>query len=450
MSTTRREFLSLAGTLLVAGVQSSPRQRIIVVGAGLAGLCTAFELVNAGHEVVVLEARSRVGGRVYTIREPFAAGLYAEAGAQTIRTSHTLTMAYAKQFGLPLVPVKGGGGLSVSLIGGVRTVGAKPAPALDAWRTALQAATPVDSPSWPPEQIRAYDSKTLSALYRELGATNEQILQLRQGYLEFLGDGIDAVSALNAIREAASRPSGDPSFYIDGGNDALPKAFAANLGDRVQLNSAVVRIGHRGSGVSVTVRGPGGTRDVTGDRLVCAIPFQTLRDVAIEPAFSAMKMRAIREQKSTSVTRTFLQSRDRYWAAENLSGYVSTDRSIFIEELRSGSAGALLEVYSSGARARELSALDRTHRMATTLELVRQTLGDPGDRISADATVMWHEEQWSKGAYAWFAPGQMMALLPHLARPEGRVHFAGDHTSHMPGWMHGALASAQRVVKEVS
>ena len=206
MSTTRREFLSLAGTLLVAGTQSAQRQRIIVVGAGLAGLCTAFELANAGHDVVVLEARSRVGGRVYTIREPFAPGLYAEAGAQTIRTSHTLTMAYAKQFGLPLTPIKGGsGGLSVSLIGGVRSVGAKPAPAVDAWRSILQAATPIDAPSWPPDQLRAHDSKTLTALYRELGATNEQILQLRQGYLEFLGDGIDAVIALDAIREAASR-----------------------------------------------------------------------------------------------------------------------------------------------------------------------------------------------------------------------------------------------------
>ena len=449
MVTTRREFLSLAGTLLVARAQSTPRQRIIVVGAGLAGLCTAFELANAGHDVVVLEARGRVGGRVYTIREPFAAGLYAEAGAQTIRTSHTLTMAYAKQFGLPLVPVKGGGGLSVSLIGGVRTVGAKPAPALDAWRTTLQAATPIDSPSWPPAALRAHDSKTLTALYRELGATNEQILQLRQGYLEFLGDGIDAVSALDAIREAASRPSGDPSFYIDGGNDAIPKAFAAKLGDRIQLDSPVVRIRHRNNGVSVTVGGPNGRREVTGDRLVCAFPFQTLREVAIEPAFGAMKMKAIREQKSTSVTRTFLQARDRFWAAENLSGYVSTDRSMFIEELRSGSNGALLEVYSAGARARELSALDRTRRMAATVDLVRQTLGDPGDRITADASVMWHEEQWSKGAYAWFAPGQMMELLPHLAGPEGRVHFAGDHTSHMPGWMHGALASAQRVVREI-
>ena len=202
--------------------------------------------------------------------------------------------------------------------------------------------------------------------------------------------------------------------------------------------------------MSVTVRAANGTREVTGDRVVCAIPFQTLRDVAIEPAFSAMKMKAIREQKSTSVTRTFLQSRDRYWAAENLSGYVATDRSIFVEELRSGTNGALLEVYSSGARARELSALDRTRRMAATIDLLRQSLGDPIDRISADATVMWHEEQWSKGAYAWFAPGQMMELLPHLARPEGRVHFAGDHTSHMPGWMHGALASAQRVVREIS
>ena len=80
------------------------RKRVIVVGAGLSGLCAAYELDALGHDVTVLEAQDRPGGRVHTLRSPFSDGLYAEAGASRIPTSHDLTLAYARLFALPLVP----------------------------------------------------------------------------------------------------------------------------------------------------------------------------------------------------------------------------------------------------------------------------------------------------------------------------------------------------------
>ena len=66
------------------------------------------------------------------------------------------------------------------------------------------------------------------------------------------------------------------------------------------------------------------------------------------------------------------------------------------------------------------------------------------------ASVCWDNEQWSRGAYAWFRPGEMNSLLRHIASPEGRIHFAGDHTSPAPGWMNGAFQSGNRVAREVS
>ena len=80
------------------------KKRVIVIGAGLAGLCAAYELEALGHDVTVLEAQDRPGGRVHTLRSPFSDGLYAEAGASRIPTSHDLTLAYARLFALPLVP----------------------------------------------------------------------------------------------------------------------------------------------------------------------------------------------------------------------------------------------------------------------------------------------------------------------------------------------------------
>ena len=107
--TTRRQLLSwIASTPLAAQVERlqkrGPSQKIVVLGGGLAGLCSAFELQSQGHNVTVLEAQSRPGGRVFTLREPLAPGLYTEAGPESIPGSHDLTQHYAQQFELKLAP----------------------------------------------------------------------------------------------------------------------------------------------------------------------------------------------------------------------------------------------------------------------------------------------------------------------------------------------------------
>jgi len=109
---TRREFLGLLGAAAAAAVQVGPlarrgaAQRVIVVGAGLAGLCSAYQLQSQGHQITVLEAQSRPGGRVRTLREGFAPGLYCEAGPETIPQAHDLTQHYARTFGLKLVTTR--------------------------------------------------------------------------------------------------------------------------------------------------------------------------------------------------------------------------------------------------------------------------------------------------------------------------------------------------------
>src|SRR5687767_8668665 len=99
---------------------SAPRKRVVVIGAGMAGLVAAHELVRAGHDVEVVEARTRVGGRIHTLREPFTDGLYAEAGAMRIPRSHRLTWAYCERFGLALKPFTMGNPNAYYHLGGRR------------------------------------------------------------------------------------------------------------------------------------------------------------------------------------------------------------------------------------------------------------------------------------------------------------------------------------------
>src|SRR5436190_19830068 len=97
-----------------------PPRRVLVLGAGLAGLAAAYELSEAGHDVTVLEAQLRPGGRVLTLREPFSDGLYAEAGAGRIPPTHAVTLHYVKLFGLALDPFYPRNGSQVALFGGKR------------------------------------------------------------------------------------------------------------------------------------------------------------------------------------------------------------------------------------------------------------------------------------------------------------------------------------------
>ena len=425
-------------------------QRIVVIGAGLAGLCSAFELANAGHDVTIFEARARPGGRILTLREPFADGLYAEAGAMTISSSHALTLRYARLFELPLVEVKDAPGAFITHIQGQRVD--RPASARRYFGEALAAAAGADAPDWPPASLRQYDAMTVGDLWRKNGASEDVLAVLRLGFLGLLGDGIDAVSALNGLRETALRVPTDLHYRIDGGNDKLPKAFASRLRDRIHYGAPVVRIVHGAASVRLSVKDASGLHEVTADRAICAVPFTTLRDVEISPAFSPLTQRAIVEALSTSVTRTFLQCRTRFWTAGGLSGGASTDLPVtslsHVTHTQPGSR-AILESYTAGANARRLAAMPLDERLAFVVDQGTRIFPELRSQFEGGTSISWGSDPWAKGAYAWFKPGQLALLPPRADQAQGRVHFAGDHTSAFPGWMQGALASAGRVVQEI-
>ena len=101
---------------------NKPYKRIIIIGAGLSGLVAGYELIRAGHDVTILEARNRIGGRVFTIRSPFSDGHFAEGGAARIPPDHDLTLGYAEYFGLALDHFYARSGSYVNLRNGKRTV----------------------------------------------------------------------------------------------------------------------------------------------------------------------------------------------------------------------------------------------------------------------------------------------------------------------------------------
>ena len=451
---TRRDLLKAAVVPAISlPVRGASRpKKILIVGAGLAGLSAAYELVRSGHQVTVLDARDRPGGRVLTLRDAFADGQYAEAGAETFSATHNFVQHYVQTFQLDTNPAWNYGSLtSLFFRDGQRSRSSSELARKFIEPAVKEIGDPL-APGWPStDLLRQFDRVSMAELLRNRGASPEEIALLRFTYSDSWDNGTTPDSALCLLRDEAIARKGS-SFRIRGGNDQLPKALAQNLGDRVHYRTTLLRLAQNSKQVTVTVNSSSRRRSqISADYLICAIPFPVLRSIEISPTFSEGKVRAIRELSYNSVTRVYVQSPTRSWTAEGLSGFVTTDLPIgTVWDCAEGQPGVrgILECYASGERARRLASLSEPQRVRLVVENLRKVF--PGSSYEKSVSVAWDSDPLVRGAFAWFKRDQMATLLPHVARREGRVFFAGEHTSPWFGWMQGALESGHRAAQEVN
>lgn len=476
-SMSRRELLagsaaaSLGLSRSSAG-QAPERVPFLILGAGIAGLTAGYELRQRGAEIVLLEARMRPGGRVHTLVEPFSDGLYAEAGAIFIYDIHNLVQSYVRLFGLVLdeIPSRHMSGMYHVRGKLVRN----PESSVAAWPhrltpaearaglPAMQAAylykdlvSPEEAKSaaWPPARLRELDGMSVAEMMRRRGASEEAIALLRLGYPDLWGDGIETVSALALVRDASLTKPTQKQYTIRGGNHLLPRAFASRLKESIRYGAAVTKIEPLPNRVRVTYRQGGTERRIEADRVICTLPFPVLKGIPVEPAFDPEKTRAINELASTSVTRVFVQQKLRTWEQAGITGSATTDLPImWTRDVTFNQPGprGLLESYMAGPRARRAESMKQEERVALALENLANVYPGLKEHHEGGASYSWDSDPWAKGDYAYLKPGQSLTILPHVARPAGRIHFAGDHASSAPGWMQGAMESAIRAVGEVT
>ena len=399
----------------------------------------------------MLDARDRPGGRVLTLRDTFADGQYAEAGAETFGETHNFVRRYVQTFHLDTIPAWDYGKLtSLVLLDGQRSPSTDELTRKYIEPAVKEIGDPL-APGWPTaDLLRRFDAVSMAELLRSRGASPEEIARLRVMYSDAWDNGTAPDSSLCLLRDEAIARTG-ASFRIRGGNDRLPKALAQSLGARVHYRTTLRRIRQNNQHVTVTVDTSGRRSQISADYLICAIPFTVLRSIDVTPAFSEEKQRTIRELTYNSVTRVYAQSPMRSWVADGLSGYAATDLPIgTVWDCTEGQPGArgILECYTSGERARRLASLSEPQRVRTVVENLQKVF--PGVRPEKAVSIAWDADPLVKGAFAWFKRDQMSTLLPHIARREGRVFFAGEHTSPWFGWMQGALESGNRAAREVS
>ena len=453
------------GTLRLLGAPKN----IVILGGGLAGLSAAYELKRGGHKITILEARKFPGGRLQTLRD-FSDGLYAEAGPTSFPQDHEFTWGYANDFDLPLRPAykfgldqialirgsrfrigPGGTAIPFDLKPSERQAGVGGLTSLYLGEFMQQLGNPRRA-GWPPESLREIDLLSLKQLLRDRGATESAIDIIEASSLGLLGFGLDSFSGLDgALTEAIS--TGATFYEIVGGNDQLAQALKKRVKKFFKKQSVVQRIEQNETSVTVTYTNSEGTQTITADRAVCALPFTVLKNIDVFPAFSDAKRRAITELKLTPVTKTFMEFRSKVWEQDQLDGYGITDLDIqntYSPTLTQTGTRGILASYSGGQRALDLGAMSEDDRQARVLKKSGELFGGLNSKYDGGTSQIWHQDQWALGAYTYFEPGQITTLLPEAQRPEGRIHFAGEHTSAWHGWMNGALESGNRAADEVN
>ena len=304
----------------------------------MAGLVVAHELSKLGHDVTILEARKRPGGRVHTLREPFADGLYAEAGAARIPENHEITLKYVKEFQIELEP---------------------------------------------------FYPNRLNAVRFDRGRREEVPIE---GYTEAMTQ--------NYGGELGDRP--ERWHKIKGGSDLLPKAFAEKLADKIQYGSAVVKIEQDANEARVVFVNNGRQQTVTADKVVCTIPFSVLRDIEMPGLSARKKdLIKNTRYDAVSRVYLQTRNRFWEEKGLNGFAFTRGAIEIWQPTWSQPGPRGILMTYARPGEAERITKLKEKDRIESTLKQLNGIFSGLRENFESGISKCWLDDEWSRGAWAF-------------------------------------------------
>ena len=473
----RRKFLQNtltagAGLILSPHIAAAAPKKVIVAGAGITGLCCAYELMKAGHDVTVIEASGRCGGHVLTGRDGLSDGLYADYGADHItKPGYEYFFRYIEEFGLTAVPYPNAENSEHSFDKDkLKVIDGKFYTAAQLQDSSVLRALGFNQQEveflsqHPMHELSGfflkkyadkftdpfqpfgvgyddYDRIAIAEVYKKEGAS--------AGALRFLGgkhtNALYFLWRLSVMYARGIPLSEGETFRLQDGNEQLPIAFAKRLGDRIKLNHPITAIHHGAAGVTVTChQGKSGLK-LSADVLVNCISLPVFQSIPITPALSPAKQYVVDHLKYSSHPFYVFEATSKFWLDEgipsiNMEFEHPLINSIWLQATDEDSGRVVLKAFGpSGFPPQQV------------LKAFREVYPGKKDTIE---TALTHD--WSKDKYAPvcemepFPIGEMHKFWPQVLQPDGRIYFAGTYADNMSRGMESCLRSAFRVAGEIN
>lgn len=455
--------LMLSGTSAFGAARRRGGRRVVVIGGGFAGLACAHELKAAGHEVTVIEARSRLGGRVVSFKD-LVPGKIVEGGGEFIGSNHAAWANYAKQFGLEFVDVPDEKDLPSPLRLNGKTL--EEADARRIWeqmhaavRSMTAIAAPVDAERpWQSPQARQLDTQSLAAWLAELQVDELTSRGIRAELQGLNGVALEKSSLLAML--AVVKGGGLEKYWTDseafrckGGAQQLADKLAQSIGaGNIVLRAPVVGIATKDN-VAIVRRQDGQIHEC--DQVVLATPPTVWRKLLWEPTLLPpdFNMQMGRATKHLAVLR------EQVWKARGHSQYALTDRAISQTwEATAGQSGApegqserfCLTGFSGGPAADQASEPNAGERLIELNAQLEQVHPGTLAAFLTSRFMDWPTETHAWGSYSFPEPGQIIRAGEILEKGFGPVQFCGEHMAYgFCGYMEGALQSGIAVAKRV-
>lgn len=441
---------------------------VCIVGAGYAGLTAARRLMQAGKSVVMLEARDRIGGRIWTAHLPD--GTPIDRGGAWLAPKHDAMLGLAREVGVGTYKTYvAGKHLLLGDDGRLRTYrGLIPKISLSAVVTLFLAnaridrmakQVPVEAP-WAAKRAAEWDALSIGWFLERSGIRTTLARDLFESAVRGLFPGnLHDISLLNLLFLARAHGSIDTLFSIQGGSQenlvvggagAIARRVADDLGDAIRLSTPVRAIRQKADSVQVETA----ALTVSARHAIVTIPPALVPEIAFDPVLPADRLALYRNSPAGPETKTLLVYDEPFWRAAGFSGQSAEPKSaseVTIDATPAAGTPGVLASFTFGSVAERVDALEPAERRRLVLKSMTERFGpraaSPADYIE----TIWWKDEWTRGcSMAHWAPGILTKYGPLLRRPFGRVHWAGTETATISwGAMDGAVRSGERAAHAI-
>ena len=440
---------------------------VCVVGAGYAGLTAARRLRQAGKSVVVIEARNRVGGRIWT--HPLADGTAVDRGGAWLAPKHDAIFGLAREMGVGTYKtwVKGahlliGDGRTRRYTGLIPKIGPLAVLTLvrAQWKLDRMARqVPLDAP-WTARRAAEWDARSVASWLERAGIRTAIARDLFESAVRgLMTSDLSEVSLLNllflahahgSIETLFSIENGTQENLVDGGAGRVARRMADELGASLRLEAPVRAIAQAGDRVTVS----SDALTVTARHAVVTVPPALALEIAFDPPLPDDRRALYRNAIGGWETKTLVVYDEPFWRADGFSGQTAEPGSaaeVTIDASPASGRPGVLASFTFGPVARKLESLEPVARTQSVLDALSARLGPRAAKPLDVIETSWWNETWSRGcSMAHFTPGTLTRYGHLLREPFGRVHWAGTETATIShGAIDGAVRSGERAAAEI-